>query len=118
VIASFASWTTSSSLPGSNQRSMPSYGLATIAAAHDASSNGRADDDAYTLACERRVRQRFTRAAEIARGKTLNGTSPVRRARPVSPWKSRPPSAKSTSGSARDGSPTSAAIQSRRNLSP
>ena len=40
--------------------------------------------------------QRLMRAAEIARAKTLNGTSPISRARPVSLRKSRPPSAKST----------------------
>ena len=38
--------------------------------------------------------------------------------RPVSPWKSRPPSAKSSSGARREGSPTIVFIQSRRNLSP
>ena len=32
--------------PGSNHRSMPSYGFATIAAPAEASSNGRHDDDA------------------------------------------------------------------------
>ena len=40
------------------------------------------------------------------------------RAAPVSPWKSSPPSAKSSSGASRDGSPTIVFIQSRRNLSP
>ena len=48
----------------------------------------------------------------------LVGTSPERRAEPMSPRKSRPPSEKSTSGSRRDGSPTSICIQSRLNLSP
>ena len=104
--------------PGSNQRSMPSCGLETIAAPDDASSNGRAVDDAGTVACGRRVMLRLTRAAEIARAKTLNGMSPSSRAAPVSPWKSSPPSAKSSSGARRDGSPTIVCIQSRRNLSP
>ena len=75
-------------------------------------------DEPGTVACERRVMLRLTRAAEIARAKMLKGTSPSRRARPISPWKSRPPSAKSNSGALRLGSPTIAAIQSRRNLSP
>jgi hypothetical protein len=47
--------TTSSSFPGSNQRSIPSYGFETIAAPAAASSNGRHDDEAKTVACERRV---------------------------------------------------------------
>ena len=66
-----------SSRPGSNQRSMPSCGLETIAAPDDASSNGRAVDEPATVACGRRVRLRFTRAAEIARAKTLKGMSPM-----------------------------------------
>ena len=41
-----ASSTMSSSEPGSNHRSMPLYGFATIAAPADASSNGRQEDDA------------------------------------------------------------------------
>ena len=41
-----ASLTTSSSLPGSNHRSIPLYGFETIAAPHDASSNGRHEEDA------------------------------------------------------------------------
>ena len=61
---------------------------------------------------------RLIREAEIACANALNGTSPTSQARPVSPWKSRPPSANSSSGAARLGSPTIAAIQSRRNLSP
>src|SRR3954453_6448768 len=47
--------------------------------------------------------QRLIRAAEIARANVLNGTSPISRARPVSPRKSRPPSAKSTSGRGGEG---------------
>ena len=70
------------------------------------------------MACERRVMLRLIREAEIAWLKALKGTSPTSQARPVSPWKSRPPSANSSSGAARLGSPTIAAIQSRRNLSP
>src|SRR3954471_22191213 len=97
---------------------MPLYGFDTIAAPAEASSNGRHDEDAYTVACERRVMQRLTRAAEIARANALNGTSPISRARPTSPRESRPPSAKSASESLRDGSPTIAATHSRRNLSP
>jgi hypothetical protein len=61
---------------------------------------------------------RLMRACEIAREKVLKGTSPIVHARPMSPRKSRPPSANSSSGAARLGSPTIAAIQSRRNLSP
>ena len=66
----------------------------------------------------RRVMLRLIRAAEIARGKTLKGTSPISRARPTSPRKSAPPSARSRSGKRSEGSPTIAAIHSRRNLSP
>ena len=44
--ASSASLTTSSSWPGSNQRSIPSYGFETIAAPALASSNGRHEDEA------------------------------------------------------------------------
>ena len=42
--------TTSSSFPGSNQRSIPAYGLETIAAPALASSNGRHEEEAGTLA--------------------------------------------------------------------
>ena len=86
-------------LPGSNQRSSPLCGFETIAAPAAASSNGRHVDDPSTVACARRVMLRLIRAAEIARAKTLNGTSPSVRAAPTSPWKSRPPSAKSIRGS-------------------
>ena len=92
--------TTTSSLPGSNQRSIPSWGFDTIAAPEDASSNGLAVDEPRVVACGRRVMFRLTRAAEMARANTLNGTSPKRRAAPVSPWKSRPPSAMSRPGCA------------------
>jgi hypothetical protein len=116
--ASSASWTTSSSSPGSNQRSIPLYGFETMAAPEAASSNGRHDEDAYTVACERRVMFRLIRDCAIARVNVLNETSPIAHARPMSPWKSRPPNANSISGAARLGSPTMVAIQSRRNLSP
>ena len=72
------------SRPGSNQRSMPSCGFETIAAPEEASSNGRAVDEPATVACGRRVMLRFTRAAEIARAKTLKGCLRARAPR-VSP---------------------------------
>ena len=97
---------------------MPSCGFETIAAPDEASSNGRAVEDAGTVACGRRVTLRFTRAAEIARANALNGMSPRSLAEPMSPWKSSPPSPMSSSGAIRDASPTIAPIQSRRNLSP
>jgi len=78
---------------------MPSQGFETIAAPDAASSNGRLVDEANTLACERRVMFRFTRADEIVRENTLNGTSPSSRALPVSPRKSAPPSPKWRRGS-------------------
>src|ERR1700745_668097 len=97
---------------------MPFYGLANIAAPLAARVNGRHEDDAYTDACERRVMQRLIRALEIVLAIVLIGASAIIRARPTSPRKSRPLSPKSTSGRRRDGSPTSAFIHSRRNLSP
>ena len=106
------------SLPGSNHCSIPSCGFETIAAPAEASSNGRQVEESGTVACDRRVTLRLIRADEIARAKTLNGTSPISRALPVSPRKSRPPSAKSISGADRLGSPTIAAVHSWRNLSP
>ena len=118
VSASAPSSTTTISLPGVNHCSMPSCGLETIAAPVAASSNGRQVEESGTVACERRVTLRLIRAAEIARAKELKGTSPMLRALPTSPWKSRPPRAKSISGASRLGSPTMAAVHSRRNLSP
>jgi len=97
---------------------MPACGFDTIAAPAEASSNGRQVDDSGTVAWERRVTLRLMRADEIARAKTLNGTSPISLALPMSPRKSRPPRAKSISGAARLGSPTIEAVHSRRNLSP
>ena len=90
---------------------MPSWGFDTIVAPDIASSNGRDVDEAWTEACARRVTFRLIRAAEITREKTLNGTSPARRARPMSPRKSRPPSEKSAS-SRRLGSPIIASVHS------
>ncbi len=97
---------------------MPSCGFETMAAPDIASSNGRDVDEAGTVACDRRVMLRLMRAAEIAFEKTLNGTSPVYRALPVSARKSLPPSVKSTCGRRRLGSITSASIHSARNFSP
>src|SRR2546430_468495 len=54
---------------------MPACGLETMAAPVAASSNGRHVEEPGTVACERRVTLRFTRAAEMARAKRLNGTS-------------------------------------------
>ena len=48
---------------------------------------------------------RLIRACEIARANVLNGTSPIIQARPTSPWKSRPPSANSSSGATAAGLP-------------
>ena len=117
-VASSAFETTSSSRPGSNHVSIPSTGFDTIAAPAIASSNGRAVDDARTVACARRVTLSATRVAEIARLNALNGITPSVLAFPTSPRKSSPPSAKSTSGRRREGSPMSSRIHSRRNLSP
>ena len=62
---------------------------------------------------------RLTRAAEIARAKTLNGTSPIERARPdVAAEVAAAEREVDLGQRARLGSPTSAAIHSRRNLSP
>ena len=117
VVAWSAFSTTISSRPGSNQRSIPSCGLETIVAPDIASSNGRDVEDAWTDAWARRVTFRLIRAAEMAREKTLKGTSPASRARPMSPRKSRPPREKSASRR-RLGSPIIAAVHSWRNLSP
>ena len=117
--ASSASLTTSSSLPGSNQRSIPLYGFETIAAP--------ARRELERAARRRRVdgRVRAARDAEVdacgrdrAREDVERDVADQRARCRCRRWKSRPPSAKSTSGSARDGSPTIASIQSRRNLSP
>ena len=117
--ASSASETTTSSRPGSNQRSIPSCGFETIAAPHAASSNGRHVDDAGTVACALRVMLRLMRAArdrareDIERDVADHPRRPdvaaevaARRAR------SRAPAA------CRLGSPTSSRIHSRLNLSP
>ena len=118
AIASSASSTTSSSRAGLEPRSIPSCGFETIAAP--------AMRRARTGGSRRRAHGRVRAARDVevdARGgdravNALNGITPSERARPTSPWKSSPPSAKSTSGRRRDGSPTSSRIHSRRNLSP
>ena len=77
-----ASSTTSSSLPGLEPALDPRVRVGDDRRARRGELERPAGRRAGTVACERRVMLRLTRAAEIARAKTLNGTSPSSRALP------------------------------------